>query len=222
MSLFTQTLEALDRQTHTLQTLYREHLQCRRGCSRCCETATFRIRYIEALYLLKALTELPPESAQQVLFQLNTPLAGTEQHCPFLLEGACSVYEHRPAICRAYGLPVRLGKDVGICELNFQQEPPPAEGLQVLELAPFYEVLNELSQQFWQQQPLSAVSAASTARAEEAEAPLLSIRVYLQRLLQTVAANTSGNDNHSQWQSHPQQATLAVEPSVATNPNQPL
>jgi len=46
--------------------------------------------------------------------------------CPNLNErGECLMYEHRPLVCRTFGLPLRNADDyIGdICELNFTEAP---------------------------------------------------------------------------------------------------
>jgi Fe-S-cluster containining protein len=43
--------------------------------------------------------------------------------CPALEDGACQIYEHRPLICRKYGIPLynpQKPDRVFACELNFQ------------------------------------------------------------------------------------------------------
>jgi hypothetical protein len=43
--------------------------------------------------------------------------------CPFLVGDACTIYDHRPIICRTQGLPLLFTGDEGwelsACELNF-------------------------------------------------------------------------------------------------------
>ncbi|MFC1856143.1 YkgJ family cysteine cluster protein, partial [Thermodesulfobacteriota bacterium] len=45
--------------------------------------------------------------------------------CPFLVDGACIIYDARPIICRTFGLPAIISADGGdkkdliICEKNF-------------------------------------------------------------------------------------------------------
>ena len=122
-------------------------LQCRRGCTACC-SQLFDITLLEAAYISRHLRSLPPEKqaelrrraeayrperqkllegrgrerwAQQVEGRL--PLEGLRLPCPALdPDGACSIYEARPLVCRKFGMPLynpnRLG-GLGACELNF-------------------------------------------------------------------------------------------------------
>jgi Fe-S-cluster containining protein len=43
--------------------------------------------------------------------------------CPALEDGVCQIYEHRPLICRKYGMPLynpQKPEQVFACELNFR------------------------------------------------------------------------------------------------------
>jgi len=49
-----------------------------------------------------------------------------KESCTFLINGVCSVYDSRPAICRTFGLPALHRNDkqegeISWCELNFTQ-----------------------------------------------------------------------------------------------------
>lgn len=132
-------------------------LQCRRGCTACC-SQLFDITLLEAAYLSRHVRGLPPEKqaelqrrarayrpqrqkllqdrggerwAQQIEGRL--PLEGLRLPCPALdPDGACSVYEARPLVCRKFGMPLynpgRPGV-LGACELNFSsgEEIEPAD-----------------------------------------------------------------------------------------------
>jgi Fe-S-cluster containining protein len=120
-----------------------ENLQCGRGCSLCCH-GLFEIgsgdvpliaEGLEAMHPMRRkrvirkaleivessahpnLRECPPDEKEAFFGRTqSTP-------CPNLDDsGACMMYEHRPLVCRTYGLPLREGrKYIGdICELNFK------------------------------------------------------------------------------------------------------
>ena len=60
-------------------------------------------------------------------FLTSQPLPNTklesEEACPFLVKDACTIYDHRPIICRTQGLPLLFtgdeGWEISACELNF-------------------------------------------------------------------------------------------------------
>jgi Fe-S-cluster containining protein len=117
-------------------------LACRRGCSLCCH-GLFEISAADISVLADGLTALPPavrdeivkraeamaEALELPVIQELTPEAkeaffvrADDVPCPALGEGgACLVYEHRPLVCRTFGLPLRDGANfIGEeCELNF-------------------------------------------------------------------------------------------------------
>ncbi len=89
--------ERIDREAARLADLHRERLQCRRGCSACCLDG-LSVRAIEASRIERRWTEL--------LTRAEPHPAGA---CAFLdADGACRIYEDRPAVCRTQGLPLRV------------------------------------------------------------------------------------------------------------------
>ena len=53
----------------------------------------------------------------------SLPRPETRLACPALVEGACALYEHRPLICRKFGMPLHHPEQPGrifACELNFR------------------------------------------------------------------------------------------------------
>ena len=118
-------------------------MECRLGCTLCCQ-GLFEISAADLVVLMEGLRQLDPqvldhlvrksrESIERfdhpVLSSLDEaerreffdgPAAG--ESCPALsAEGACTIYAHRPLLCRTFGLPVREGKEYRgeECELNF-------------------------------------------------------------------------------------------------------
>lgn len=75
---------------------------CRQGCHHCCSMVTLIYRF-EAVRLAeitgRKMVEVPHRPREQVI-QVNClrPL----QQCVFVNDGNCSVYEHRPMICRLH------------------------------------------------------------------------------------------------------------------------
>jgi Fe-S-cluster containining protein len=99
---------------------------CRRGCSHCCHIpvmisrteaeligTTVRrspARPAHAIDLAKLQTAEDVQEAQATL-QAATP---TGEPCPFLADGACSIYAHRPLACRVL---LNLDDDDLLCRL---------------------------------------------------------------------------------------------------------
>ncbi|MGH9395265.1 MAG: YkgJ family cysteine cluster protein [Terriglobia bacterium] len=122
---------------------YGDAIHCRRGCSDCC-SQMFQITEVEAAYISAAVKALPEErmvemrtrarayieQRQELLASRNVPDAwgalpppGLRLPCPALVDGACSIYEHRPMICRKYGIPLYSPQKpdrIFACELNFK------------------------------------------------------------------------------------------------------
>jgi Fe-S-cluster containining protein len=96
-------------------------MQCRRGCSSCCQR-DLRLRPVEWRRLASAVLALPADEQRAILDAARTPPSGTgADRCALLTpDGACRVFAARPLICRSHGLPIRLGEQRTTCALNFQ------------------------------------------------------------------------------------------------------
>lgn len=83
---------------------------CRTGCSHCCHIPV-KISENEAREMGKAIGRkpVPLERHHELAF------TGYEYPCPFLAEGACTVYEDRPAVCRTH---MNLDQDELLCRLD--------------------------------------------------------------------------------------------------------
>ena len=121
-----------------------QHLQCGRGCSLCCY-GLFEIGAADIPILAEGLAQLHPMRRRKIVRRAAEMIAGLrhpnlrecsalekEQFfertastpCPNLNEaGECMIYDHRPLVCRTFGLPFRNGdRYLGdICELNFTE-----------------------------------------------------------------------------------------------------
>ncbi|MBY0449176.1 MAG: YkgJ family cysteine cluster protein [Cyanobacteria bacterium] len=97
--------------------LYKSQMQCKRGCFSCCEN-NFHISLIEAHVLREAVAGLPADTREQIRVNIQDPNAPL---CPLLVDGACSIYESRPILCRIFGFPVSDGQSIATCELNFTE-----------------------------------------------------------------------------------------------------
>lgn len=124
--------------------LHGERIHCRRGCSYCCYQL-FQITELEAAVITRAVREMPAldrddlgqrareylPRREEILRQHGLieawgqlPPEGTRLACPALSpEGACRIYQHRPLICRKFGIPLYNPDKphrVFACELNFR------------------------------------------------------------------------------------------------------
>jgi Fe-S-cluster containining protein len=119
-----------------------QNLQCGRGCSLCCH-GLFEIGSGDLPLLAEGLAQVHP-SRRKAIIRRAVEIVAKSQHpnlreaapaekgaffertssipCPNLNDrGECLVYEHRPLVCRTFGLPLRNGDDYlgDVCELNF-------------------------------------------------------------------------------------------------------
>ena len=104
-------INELDTRCNQLHQTHQAHTRCRKGCSQCC--MDFSVLPVEFYSILAAIKNNPP-------IQLNE-----HEGCIFLVDHACTIYEHRPSICRSHGLPI-LNMDaegenweLSFCPLNF-------------------------------------------------------------------------------------------------------
>jgi Fe-S-cluster containining protein len=121
-----------------------QNLQCGRGCSLCCY-GLFEIGAADVPVLAEGLEALHPMRRRKIVrraveiiaaarhpnLRESNPLEKDEFFsrtasvaCPNLNEsGECMVYEHRPLVCRTFGLPLRDGdRYLGdVCDLNFNE-----------------------------------------------------------------------------------------------------
>ena len=119
---------------------------CPSDCFQCClNTSTIPISEVEARDLKTALDALPQEirkhirqKALQTIEVLEAKGYTSEKmvkdsgmqaievvkgksfgECPMLIGGVCSVYDHRPVICRVWGYPIDNGKELACCKKTF-------------------------------------------------------------------------------------------------------
>lgn len=103
---------ALQPDTDRLENIHRGKLQCKKGCSACCED-NLEVFGIEAENIRITQKEF-----------LEKEKAHPKGKCAFLdQEGACRIYASRPYVCRTQGLPLRIlnekGKEIrDVCPLN--------------------------------------------------------------------------------------------------------
>ncbi len=101
---------------------HRSFITCTAGCSSCC--TEFSIVALEAALIAEQLNHSPPEPPATAAPGKTKPV------CGLLVDHHCSIYPHRPIICRTQGLPIAYVDEglarieVSACPLNFAPEHP--------------------------------------------------------------------------------------------------
>ena len=82
-------------------------IKCKKGCDYCCKEGYYPASELEYLNLMLFYNKLEPNTKtvidDNISVLLNSP-AKKFYTCPFLIDGACSIYPARPIICRTFGL----------------------------------------------------------------------------------------------------------------------
>lgn len=110
-------LARIRQSVETLFTYAEGFVACRKGCAYCCHQA-IDISSLEAAYIqektgIRHARVSTPIQRDPMGFSEKTP-------CPFLKQGACSIYEYRPLICR---IAVNLDSDPYWCEFENWHKP---------------------------------------------------------------------------------------------------
>ena len=119
---------------------------CPSTCFQCClNTSTIPISEVEARDLKTALDALPQPIREHIRQRAEATIKVLEANghtrekmtensgmdaidvvkgksfgeCPMLIGGVCSVYEHRPVICRVWGYPINNGNELACCKKTF-------------------------------------------------------------------------------------------------------
>jgi Fe-S-cluster containining protein len=106
----------IDKLSDKLTSLHIKHMHCKNGCDLCCiDFSIFPVEYYSILNNLKR-ENLNPETQKN---QNNDT-------CVFLKNHSCTIYQHRPIMCRTHGFPLLYANDDGeyelsACELNFTE-----------------------------------------------------------------------------------------------------
>ena len=109
-----------------IATTCKQELNCKRGCGGCCVDG-LSVSHLEAEYIYtfadrsKVRQPISVPAAEVVLVDPALDAAVREDggRCAFLAkDNSCTIYEHRPYVCRHFGLPLRwdLGENDGHCQ----------------------------------------------------------------------------------------------------------
>ena len=116
-------LQVIDDGVAPIVQRYREHIECRKGCSDCCHQV-FRVSEIEGALLREGLAAASEQTRADILRRAKDYRPDERQPCPVLSpDGSCRLYDHRPRICRKYGIPLwhpDRPAEVRTCPKNFR------------------------------------------------------------------------------------------------------
>lgn len=110
--------EEIDEISTKLSQLHTNQLQCKAGCSSCCESIS--VFEVEFDTIQEQITKHKIELPKPLFLQKFT------KRCRFLVNKRCSIYEFRPIICRTQGLPILYRSfntdhyELSVCKLNFK------------------------------------------------------------------------------------------------------
>lgn len=93
---------------------------CSRGCSHCCHIQVL-IAEDEADVIGKRIGRKPRKVPHRERIDTKAFSFGYHNPCTFLVDGECSIYEHRPLACRIH---YSLDIDALLCELGPGESPP--------------------------------------------------------------------------------------------------
>lgn len=111
-SEYQQFIDEIDQRVADLTAMHTGQMACGKGCDLCC--IDFDLFPVEFHHMKETLQNRMPQ-----------PPAQEPGRCAFLENHACTIYEHRPYICRTHGLPLINMDEEGdewelsFCELNF-------------------------------------------------------------------------------------------------------
>lgn len=139
---YSQILDRADEFFRSVAESQPQNLQCGRGCSLCCY-GLFEIGSGDVPVIADGLAKLHPARRAKIVRKAREIIASSAHPdlrscspieketffdrtastpCPALSDGGeCLMYEHRPLVCRTFGLPLRdADRYLGdVCELNF-------------------------------------------------------------------------------------------------------
>lgn len=97
--------------------LQKDYIKCKVGCSTCCQKGYYPVTTAEAKLMIEGFKNLPEQLREEIIQKAEklareretfmaqgNEITAFKYACPFLVRDKCSVYEHRPIICRTQGL----------------------------------------------------------------------------------------------------------------------
>lgn len=116
-------LRIIDGDVAPVVTRYQAHIACRPGCGECCRQ-TFSVSEIEGALLREGLAAADAATHADILARATSYVPGRGEACPILgPDERCRLYDHRPRICRKYGIPLwhpERPEQLTTCRLNFR------------------------------------------------------------------------------------------------------
>lgn len=116
-------LRLLDEGVAPVVERYDAHIRCAPGCDDCCHQ-TFRVSPLEGELLREGLAEASEAVRDDIVERAQEYRPDRRDRCPVLGDdGRCRLYDHRPRICRKYGIPLwhpDRPQQVRCCPLNFR------------------------------------------------------------------------------------------------------
>jgi len=96
----------------------KEFLKCKAGCDLCCRNSYYPISELEYKLMKLGIEKLFSEEQKQALnnkaiellkerrafLKTNPDIMQFKYDCPFLINGACGIYNYRALLCRSHGL----------------------------------------------------------------------------------------------------------------------
>ena len=106
MENFKKFLESINEDIEKIFNSQKEYIRCKAGCSFCCERGDYPISELEFKYMMLGYNKLD-KNLQEIIKQniKKVKNGDTDSYkCPFLIEHNCSIYAHRPFVCRTFGV----------------------------------------------------------------------------------------------------------------------
>ncbi len=97
-------LEIIDSDLQKIFYNQREYIYCKEGCSLCCERGDYPLSKIEYDYMTIQYNQLNEDIKNIIKSNIERIEDKDSYVCPFLIEHKCSIYSHRPIVCRTFGV----------------------------------------------------------------------------------------------------------------------
>ena len=110
MQEYEKFLKDFDKKIENYFNSHKDFICCKKGCSLCCEKGDYPISELELKYLMQGYMSL--ENELKIQIQNNFKNIKRGEVCPFLHNKECTIYSHRPIICRVHGLAYLIKNNV--------------------------------------------------------------------------------------------------------------